>query len=234
VRHIGNFSSGEFDLVVNAVGAGDPARIAAMGPDIFDITQNWDDRVLSTMAPKTRYVFVSSGAVYGGAFERFVDADTKLCLPVNRLRTISPYLAAKLHAELRHRHALDRCILDVRVFGFADPVMPLDGSSFLADLAHAVAKHETLMTSPDEMVRDYAGVDELDALIQCWLRAGAPNQSFDLYTLAPVAKHELLDLAVTRYGLQIQYSAEVKESPTGKKTVYASAFHGWAHRIDGR
>src|SRR5215211_7870558 len=98
VRQIEDFSAGEFDLVLNAIGAGDPGRISAMGQEVLEITQRWDDRVLWTMSSKTRYVFLSSGIVYGGIFDRPADMDDKLCLPVNRLCSVSPYLAAKLHA----------------------------------------------------------------------------------------------------------------------------------------
>src|SRR3954447_8015889 len=75
VRPIDDFNAGEFDLVLNAVGAGDPARISAMGQEVLEITQKWDDRVLSTMSAGTRYVFLSSGIVYGGNFERPADVD---------------------------------------------------------------------------------------------------------------------------------------------------------------
>jgi nucleoside-diphosphate-sugar epimerase len=228
VRHIDDFSGRDFDLVVNAIGAGDPARITAMGHEVLDITHKWDDRVLSTMSSKTRYVFLSSGIVYGANFDRPAAADAQVALPVNRLDSISPYLAAKLHAELRHRHAPDRSILDIRIFGYADAAMPLEGSSFLADLARAIRKSEAIMTSPEDMVRDYAGVKELDALIQCWVQANTPNQSYDLYTLEPVTKQRLLELAAARYGLQIHYTPNVGASPTGKKAVYASAFHAAA------
>jgi nucleoside-diphosphate-sugar epimerase len=228
VRHVDDFSGQDFDLIVNAIGAGDPARITAMGTEALNITHKWDDRILSTMNSKTWYVFLSSGIIYGGNFDRPAAAGANLDLPVNRLGSISPYLAAKLHAELRHRHSPDRSILDIRIFGYADATMPHDGSSFLADLARAIRRSEGIITSPEDMVRDYAGVEELDALIQCWVQADTPNQSYDLYTLEPVAKHELLELAAARYGLQIHYTSSVDASPTGNKTVYASAFHAAA------
>src|SRR5882724_2701470 len=204
LRNLADFHAGAFGLVVNAIGAGDPARVADMGAEILDLTQAWDQRVLATMGRDTRYVFLSSGAIYGAAFERQAAADDKVCLPVNRLQSVAPYAIAKLYAEARHRYARDRAILDVRVFGYADFAIPQTGSSFLADLARCVALRRELVTSPSDMVRDYAGAQELRALIACWLRSGAANMSLDLYTSAPVSKHELLDAAVARYGITVR------------------------------
>jgi len=223
VRPIAEFDAGGFDLVVNAIGASDPTRVATLGADILRITREWDERVLATMGPQTRYVFLSSGAAYGD-IDRPSDGDTALHLPVNRLESVSPYTLAKLIAEIGHRQAPERAILDLRIFGFADPGIPLAGTSFLADLARAVATGEPLLTSPDDMVRDYAGIDELHQLIERWVEAGAPNRACDLYTLAPLGKSELLGIAAERHGLKVRHGTQVALSPSGKKSVYASAY----------
>jgi nucleoside-diphosphate-sugar epimerase len=227
-RHIDDFGAEAFDLVINAIGAGDPARVRAMGTSILDVTQAWDKRILATMGERGRYVFLSSGAIYGGVFERAVEEGAMLSLPVNRLGEVLPYVVAKLYAEARHRYARDRRILDIRVFGFADACIPLSGSFFLSDLARCVARREPLVTSPDDMIRDYAGARELATLVAAWEASGAPNRALDVYTLAPVGKRELLDLAAQRYGLQIRYEDGGRRSPTGDKFVYASTFHGAA------
>ena len=62
---VADFDASSFNLVVNAIGAADPARIDALGAEILDVTLAWDQRVLTTMGPETRYAFLSSGAVYG-------------------------------------------------------------------------------------------------------------------------------------------------------------------------
>jgi nucleoside-diphosphate-sugar epimerase len=223
-----DFHAGSFELVINAIGAGDPGRVVSMGAEIFEVTQAWDQRVMSTIGPRTRYVFLSSGAVYGSAFERPVGADSVLSLPVNQLGTVAPYTLCKLYAEARHRYLAERPILDVRVFGYADPSISRSGSFFLAQLACSIATRQPLVTTPHDMVRDYASVCELHALIRCWLNSGAPNRSVDLYTKAPVSKLKLLEIAASRYDLKIAYSENAIGSPTGAKPVYASAFHAAA------
>lgn len=228
LRPLDDFQARDFDLVINAIGAGDPKRVAAMGADILDITQTWDQRVLTSMGPRTKYVFLSSGAIYGASFERPAQAESEIALPVNRLETVSPYLLSKLYAEARHRHARNQAILDLRVFSFADPAVVRCESFFLAELARAVVGKKPFVTSRKDMIRDYAGVRELTALIACWEEAGAPNRALDLYTQAPVAKGVLIEAARTRYGLEVLYRDDVWVSPTGAKAVYASSFHAAA------
>jgi nucleoside-diphosphate-sugar epimerase len=118
-----------------------------------------------------------------------------------------------------------RAILDVRVFGYADVTLPLDGGFFLSDLARSIVTRQPLLTTPEDMMRDYAGAEELATLIQCWEKASAPNTVLDLYTKMPVSKFDLLEIARSRYALEIQIQAEVTPSPTGLKPVYASRNH---------
>src|SRR6516165_934099 len=104
------FEARSFDLVINAIGAGDPARIAAIGADILDVSRTWDERVLDTMGPETRYVFLSSGAVYETQFAEPAAADGGLGLGLDDLSGIPHYTIAKLQAEARHRQVPDRAI----------------------------------------------------------------------------------------------------------------------------
>lgn len=225
---LADFHAGSFDLVINAIGAGDPGRVARMGAEIFEVTRAWDQRVMSTMAPRTRYVFLSSGAVYGSSFEQAVGIDSTLCLPVNQLGEVPPYTLCKICAEACHRCAANRAILDLRVFGYADRSISRSGSFFLAELARSIATGLPFVTPPNDMVRDYAGVHELHALIRCWLDSGGPNCALDLYTKAPVSKLKLLEVVAPRYGLKIVYSERTEGNLTGAKSVYASTFHAAA------
>jgi nucleoside-diphosphate-sugar epimerase len=205
LRDLADFSAADFELVINAIGAGDPRRVSSMGADILDVTTFWDQRVLDTMGAKTRYVFLSSGAVHG--------------TEVNR---VPPYTLAKLQAEMRHRQAPSRAILDLRIFGYADPSIDLTGGFFLAELARAIRDKTVFITSSDDMMRDYAGAVELRALIRDWERSGAMNGALDLYTTAPAGKHDLLRMFKARYNLQTAYATEAGSSPTGAKRFYAS------------
>ena len=223
LRDVAGFDAGEFDLVINAIGPGEPGRVHALGGQVLEISESWDQRVLSTMGPHTRYVYLSSGAIYG-TFDRPAEGDAELRLPINRLETMQPYALAKLRAESRHRFAA-RPILDLRMFAYADASIPHEARFFLADLAASVARATPFKTSPDDMVRDYAGAAELWDLITCWTAAGGPNLAADLYSAAPASKSDILRAARERFRLVVETdAAEQGAGATGKKSVYASDY----------
>jgi hypothetical protein len=66
------FGDGNFDAIINCVGSGDPARTAAMGGSILDLTYEFDSLALTYVRehPRCRYLFLSSGAAYGSFFTR--------------------------------------------------------------------------------------------------------------------------------------------------------------------
>lgn len=223
--NLNDFHAANFSLVINALGAGDPKSIANLGGGIFEAASIWDQRVLSTMGPETGYVFLSSGAVYGSGLGQAVDANSELKLPVNSLQSVPPYTLVKLCAEARHRCLAPQPILDLRVFGYADASISRSGSFFLSELAQAVAARKPFVTSPAEMIRDYAGAIELYDLIHAWNSAGRPNCALDVYTQEPVGKLAVLDAAAKRYGLEIVWKGNV---PSGVRPVYASKFQAAA------
>lgn len=207
VAALDEFRGERFDLVVNAIGAGDPADVARLGPDVLALTAHWDEVVLSGLRPDARYVFLSSGAVH---------------LPADAWpgEGVPPYVLAKQRAEARHRALPDRSILDVRIFGYADEAIDTRGTSFLAELAASVVSGSRFLTAPGDMVRDYAGAEELLALILAWQGASAPNLAVDLCTASATTKGAILDAAVRLYGIEVVRTGAVGEGPTGRKPLY--------------
>ncbi len=208
LKALDQFDARPYDLLVNAIGFGDPERVAAAGADILGITRIWDERVVNGMREDAGYVFLSSGVVHATGRD-------------DDLSQLPPYTVAKLQAEARHRQVEHRAILDLRIFGYADVMVPIDGTFFLSDLMRSVAQDRPLITSPQDMVRDYAGAEELTSMITCWRANATPNIALDLYTKAPVSKLELLTVAQSRYGVHIDMRGEARPNPTGEKPVYA-------------
>jgi nucleoside-diphosphate-sugar epimerase len=220
---LARFDAGGFDLVINAIGPGEPGQVRALGGQIVEISERWDRRVLATMGPQTRYIYLSSGAIYG-AFDQPANADSELRLPINRLETMPPYTLAKLSAEARHR-SVARPVLDLRIFAYADASVPQTARFFFCELAAAVARNTPFKTSRADMVRDYAGAAELWHLIAAWAAAGAPNCAADLYSAAPTSKSDILRAARERFGLAVETdTAEQGAGVAGQKPVYASAY----------
>jgi hypothetical protein len=79
-----------------------------MGSDIFKITEKYDDMVLEYLKlhKETKYFFLSSGAVYGGNYQKPVDENTVATIDINNLKSTDWYTLAKLHAEAKHRALL--------------------------------------------------------------------------------------------------------------------------------
>ena len=79
--------SQRYDVIINFVGIGDPIKAQKMGSDIFKITEQYDDIALDYVRchKETKYIFLSSGAVYGGNYQEPVDKDTVATIDINCL-----------------------------------------------------------------------------------------------------------------------------------------------------
>jgi nucleoside-diphosphate-sugar epimerase len=218
-----DFDAARFGLIINCLGAGDPAQLADLGQSIVSLTDRWDEQILSTMGDGAQYVFLSSGAVYG-ELRAPATAESALAVALNADPPLTPYTVAKLRAELRHRAAPDQRVLDLRVFGYADPALDPMGSFLLSDLARAIQSDSRFATAPADIVRDYAGADELADLILAWVGAGGVNSAADLYTRAPLTKHQLIAECQERFGLKVDWVEPNRTSTTGSRLVYASAW----------
>ena len=86
VLHYDVFNDGfNFDAVINFVGIGDPIKALALGSSIFEISLHYDRLALSYIKshPNCRYIYISSGAVYGKNFEAPIEVDSVSIQPIN-------------------------------------------------------------------------------------------------------------------------------------------------------
>ncbi|WP_298380401.1 NAD-dependent epimerase/dehydratase family protein [Azospirillum sp.] len=232
------FGTERCDMVINAIGAGDPGRIAGLGADVFRVTERWDNAVLDHLAnsPDTLYLFLSSGAVYGDGFSQAVGEDSRFTVSVNALDGQNFYGLAKLHAEAKHR-ALQRFnIVDVRVFAYFSRFIDQSGRSFAAELAYAVANGTEFQTDATDMIRDYAGPEDIATLAERALASRPFNGPVDLYSRAPVGKFALIDRMVSDFNVQVRILPSIATiSATGAKACYQSMWRrasdlGWEPR----
>jgi nucleoside-diphosphate-sugar epimerase len=211
---------------VNFIGVGDPARAAAMGSSILDVTREWDDRILRYLrsAPETRYVFMSSGAVYGHVFDAPVTAQTNAVFPVNSLGPSDWYSLAKLHAEAMHRVADGFTIVDLRIFNYVSRSLDPDARFLISDMIRAIRNRTTIETRSEPISRDYLEPAGLHAILQACLAAPlGTNRPVDAYTRAPVLKADLLEHMAREFGLSYAVGeGGGMSSPTGWKPHYYS------------
>jgi len=206
VLPIGKFESSNYDVVVNAIGAGDSGRISSMGAKLMLSTEEWDNRIIAylTNSPDTLYVCFSSGTAFGLARDEPVTIDTLASFPINQLSADHCYAVAKLNSETKHRTAIGLNIVDLRLFGFASRFADSTSGFFLSQVMAALKNDTILPTLGTNMVRDYVTPPDVCQLIEkC--RLGRPvNRALDVYTKSPVSKFELLQQLTEAYGLKWQ------------------------------
>lgn len=221
-----------FGGVLNFVGVGDPARARDMGPLIFEATRGSDAAVLGLLgrAPETPYLFMSSGAVYGGGFDRPADETTPARLPVNRLEPADYYSVAKLYAEATHRAAAGRTIIDVRIFNYLSRRLDPDARFLITDMVRAIRSGTTFETTDQPLTRDYLHPKDFrDLVLACLGAPAGTNASVDAYTRAPIAKRELLDLMRDEFGLSYRFTGCADTiNATGAKPHYYSRYRAAA------
>lgn len=215
------------ETVINFVGVGDPRRAAEMGADIFDVTQRFDDMILSELVkhPQRRYIFLSSGAAYGNSFATPVNIDTEARISINAIAAQDYYATAKLHAEVRHRSRPDLAIIDLRVFNYFSRTQDIEARFFITDIVRAVRDGQTLRVSSDFMVRDFLHPQDFFQLISCILDGPSANSPIDCYSLAPVDKPTLLAAMQAQFGLRYEITESgttVAVNATGTKPHYYS------------
>lgn len=217
------------DVVINFIGVGDPARAAAMGRNIFDITLQYDQMVLDELIrnPFRRYFFLSSGAVYGNTFLQPADAYTKATISINDLAPQEYYAAAKLHSECRHRALKEYSIIDLRVFNYFSRFQDLNARFFITDIVRAIRSGEVIDTSPDTMIRDFIHPTDFYKLIDTLVKSPPQNSGIDCYSLEPIAKNDLLEMMAENFSLRYQlvngFAAPV--NATGAKPFYYSTYY---------
>ena len=215
----------KFDAIINFVGIGDPARAVAAGADIFEATVQYDNLAINYQKKHTecRYIFLSSGAVYGTTFEEPVDTKTIACFDINDLQPTDWYAVAKLHAECRHRSLPQLPIFDIRIFNYFSNTQDMSARFFMTDILRAIATNTTLQTTSDNIFRDYIHPADFYLLVATLLDSPKANLPVDCYSLAPVSKNELLAAMQERFNLKHETTAlQVSINATGYKKNYYS------------
>jgi nucleoside-diphosphate-sugar epimerase len=214
-----------FDAILNFVGVGDPARAAAMGATIFDVTLKYDELALDYVRqhPDCRYLFLSSGAAYGSSFDEPVDENTKAVVPINNLKPQDWYGVAKLHAECRHRALAHLPIVDIRVFNYFSHTQDMEARFLITDAVRAIRDKTVLKTSRAYMLRDYLHSSDFFRLISTILTSPATNAALDCRSKAPVDKTNLLAALQKKFGLKYELvQADPAMNATGTKPHYYS------------
>lgn len=223
------FGTDEYDVIINCTGIGSPKRLAAEMDSIHRITEEFDDLAISYLDVDrdVLYINLSSGAVYGGSFDRPVDKNTHLNLDTNDHSLKSPYEIAKSKAEVRHRSLKHLNIVDLRLFAYFSKFIDLNDKYFMCDVVSSIIQHRNMVTSPENIFRDYITPTDLLSLVECCIKKGRINDVFDVYSREPVDKFSILENFSKRYGLKYRVCDDGSSpSVTGFKRNYYSLNKG--------
>jgi nucleoside-diphosphate-sugar epimerase len=229
IKHIGDFDSFkinlEFDLLINFVGIGNPAIVAKMGSDIFELTWKFDQLSLNYIYahPKCRYIFLSSGSAYGSDFKMPAMKETAAQIPINQVTHQDWYGVAKLHAECRHRSYRNFSIIDIRIFNYFSASQDIESRFLICDIIKSIRNKNILKTTSENIFRDYLHPSDLFNLLLSVLNSPPKNDVVDCYSRAPIDKITLLNHMQDNFGLNFELSDKNSIAhSTGKKPYYYS------------
>jgi nucleoside-diphosphate-sugar epimerase len=223
-----SFGMREYSAIINFVGVGDPARAKDMGAGIFTITRDFDQLALDYLKshPKSRYIFLSSGAAYGHVFARPVTQDSLARLPLNAVQAQDWYGAAKLYAEMLHRSHGGN-IIDIRIFNYISRTMDVTSRFLIADMINAVRDNTVFRTNDRPLMRDFLHPADFRQMIDTCLAApDGANLALDCYSRGAISKEDLVKLMAESFGMKFQI-VEARDivNATGEKPNYYSENH---------
>lgn len=218
-------TSPAYDAIINFVGSGDPARTQLMGAEIMSVTYDFDSIALQYLKsnPSCRYIFMSSGAAFGGGFEVPASDQTCSSFLLNKLRPQDWYGVSKMYAEMRHRAEQDYAIVDLRIFNYFSSTSNIEARFLITDALRAIRDKSILKTAPANIWRDYAGPREIAQIVERIIQAEPQNVAIDCFSKSPVDKLSMLASLKSEFGLQYEFTGEsVGINTTGVKWHYYS------------
>src|SRR5260370_13307774 len=114
------------------------------------------------------------------------------------------YARAKAEAEARHREHGDLSIVDLRLYSFYSADMGARLGYLVCAMLQSVLAGSVLNTDGHDIARDYLHPDDLVSAIVAAVRSTPLNGAYDLASVAPVRKFELLRRFHEKFDLQWQ------------------------------
>ena len=219
------FNNSRYNVIINFVGIGDPVKAQKMGNDIFKITEKYDGMALDYVKhhKETKYIFLSSGAVYGGNYQEPVNKNTVAMIDINNLDSTDWYTIAKLYAEAKHRSLSNLSIVDIRVFNYFSHTQDMTARFLITDIVRAIKNKEVFKTSVDNIMRDFISPPDFYCLIQGIIDYDSTNMALDCYTKSSVSKFNLLNELKSEFGLEYEVEEDINiVNATGIKSNYYS------------
>lgn len=225
IKRFEEYNNANYDVIINCVGIGEPAKLKNNVSSIFRLTEMFDNLVLDYLEkhPEALYINFSSGAAYGTDFNTPVDTTTCSKWNINTITEADYYGIAKFNSEAKHRSLKNLNIVDLRIFGYFSRFINLESKYFLTEIISCIKEGKEFITDSNNIVRDYIHPKDLHSLIEKCIKKYKINDVFDAYSLKPVKKFDILDYFKNKYGLNYVVKTNAKVvALTGSKDNYYS------------
>ena len=220
-----DFGKNEYDVIINCVGISNPNTFEKNSRSIFDIAEFYDTMVLDYLKnfPTTLYINLSSGAVFGGEFDKPVDDSSTYKFDVNGINKGEMYSVSKMYLESRHRSLPDLNIIDLRIFGFFSRFIDVNAGFFMSELLRALKNKSEFITDKKDFVRDYVNPNDFYDLTKNCITNKKINDVFDVYSKEIISKFQILEECFNKFDLKFKLVEKIESiSPTGMKKNYYS------------
>lgn len=221
-----DFFSKNYDVIINCVGIGTKNEEDCDYSDYFTVTEEYDNLAINYLRRKnsqTIYISFSSGVIYGGDFSEPATDETANQISVNGIKKSQYYSIARLNAETKHRAFEKYNIVDLRIFSYFSKFIDLRDNYFITELINCVLQKKIFYTNSTNFIRDYLHPLDLFHAIRLCLEKEKINSCFDIFSLKPVSKEEILGYFSQAYGLKYRTTSEVASfGGTGSKLQYYS------------
>lgn len=222
------FNELSYDVIVNCTGSGTLRKPQFSFTDYFTINETYDNFVIEYLLkvnPRALYISFSSGAIYGKDYSKPAEEHTVNCLKVNHIVTDDYYSIVRLNSEAKHRAYTRLNIVDLRLFAYFSRFADLTDDYFIVEIINCLLKNNTLITSETNFVRDYIGPEDLYRVVRRCMNKKILNAAFDIASVQPVSKREILDYFTSEYGLKYRVSPSFSHvNATGFKNKYYSVY----------
>lgn len=225
IKGFEEFSSFEYDVIINCVGAGTPTKVKELSGEIFELTEKFDNICIDYIKSNSEvlYINLSSGAVFGKEFDKPITEETKIILDINKLTPNDYYALAKINSEAKHRALKNYNIVDLRVFSYFSRFIDLDGKYLMTEMINSIINKNTFHTNNNNILRDYIHPEDFFNLVEKCIDSKNINEVFDVYSLEPVDKFQIIKSLSEKFNMT--YTIEENTdfvNATGIKSTYFS------------
>ena len=228
IQNYNEFNDSKYDVVINCIGLGDPAKLELSSETILETTETFDNIALDYLKsfPECKLINFSSGVVYEGDFTSPITETTLIDESFDIKNIRSEYTVSKINSEIKHRKLNHLNIIDLRLFSFFSRFMDLQSKFFMSDVVSSIRLGSTLIHG-DDFFRDYIHPEDLFSFIQKCINKESINDVFDLYSKMPIGSLVLLDALHKKfhnftYSRKEDLNDDTITSPTGFKKYYFS------------